>query len=183
MQYYQPNWKHKKNPKRVFAVLVLHYPQFTARASFASIVRVNMAASAPTPDTDPNIPEYEFGNANTKKFHIESFRKEWLSKLKPCDYSYRVEDEDAFHANFAQEMAVSVDMMRELKEACRYLLSHRMHQKWCQENDSPSQACLRSRLKPFTSSVVRKRTGPTSHAMLSRSRNNFHHTWGSSNFS
>ncbi|XP_077379999.1 snRNA-activating protein complex subunit 3 isoform X1 [Festucalex cinctus] len=77
-----------------------------------------MAASAATSDSHPNIPEYEYRNANTKPFHIDSFRKEWLSRLKPSDYSYCAEDEDTFHANFAHEMGVSVDMMRELKEVC-----------------------------------------------------------------
>ncbi|XP_061626790.1 snRNA-activating protein complex subunit 3 [Phyllopteryx taeniolatus] len=77
-----------------------------------------MAASTPTSDNSPNIPEYEYGNANSTTFHIDSLRKEWLSRLKPSDYSHRADDEDAFHANFAHEMGVSVDMMRALKEVC-----------------------------------------------------------------
>ncbi|KAM9819556.1 snRNA-activating protein complex subunit 3 [Syngnathus typhle] len=75
-------------------------------------------SSAPASDPNPNIPDYDYGNKNTKKFHIDSFRKEWLSRLKPSDYSYDIEDEDTFNANFAHEMGVSVDMMRELKEVC-----------------------------------------------------------------
>ncbi|XP_057699465.1 snRNA-activating protein complex subunit 3 isoform X2 [Corythoichthys intestinalis] len=78
-----------------------------------------MAASKPDTDSVSNIPEYEYGNANTTTIHIDSFRKEWLKRLQPSEYSYTAEDEDTFHANFAHETGISVDTMRELQKVCR----------------------------------------------------------------
>ncbi|XP_063331305.1 snRNA-activating protein complex subunit 3 [Pelmatolapia mariae] len=77
-----------------------------------------MAASEQTADANMNVPEYEYPDVNTKPFHIGSFKKEWLSRLKPSDYSYEEADEDAFHANFAEEMGVGAETMAELKAVC-----------------------------------------------------------------
>ncbi|XP_034044414.1 snRNA-activating protein complex subunit 3 [Thalassophryne amazonica] len=65
-----------------------------------------------------NIPEYEVCDVNTKAFHIDSFRNEWLSRLKPSEYSFVKEDEDTFHANFMDEMGIDVETMIELKSIC-----------------------------------------------------------------
>uniref|UniRef100_A0A3P9CV04 Uncharacterized protein n=1 Tax=Maylandia zebra TaxID=106582 RepID=A0A3P9CV04_9CICH len=74
--------------------------------------------SHPIPNANVNIPEYEYPDVNTKPFHIGSFKKEWLSRLKPSDYSYEEADEDAFLANFAEEMGVGAETMAELKTVC-----------------------------------------------------------------
>uniref|UniRef100_A0A3Q3PYI1 snRNA-activating protein complex subunit 3 n=1 Tax=Monopterus albus TaxID=43700 RepID=A0A3Q3PYI1_MONAL len=78
-----------------------------------------MAAAKLSTDTNTNIPEYEYTDVNTKPFHIGSFRNEWLNRLKPSNYSYQAEDEDAFEANFAEEMGVGPEIMTELKSVCR----------------------------------------------------------------
>uniref|UniRef100_A0A3Q0SHF7 Uncharacterized protein n=1 Tax=Amphilophus citrinellus TaxID=61819 RepID=A0A3Q0SHF7_AMPCI len=65
-----------------------------------------------------NIPEYEYLDVNTKPFHVGSFRKEWLSRLKPNEYSYEEGDEDEFNAKFAKEMGVGAETMAELKAVC-----------------------------------------------------------------
>ncbi|XP_054635411.1 snRNA-activating protein complex subunit 3 isoform X1 [Dunckerocampus dactyliophorus] len=83
-----------------------------------------MATQTAAVNHNPNIPEYEHGDGNTRTFHIDSFRKEWLSRLKSSDYCYHPEDEDAFHANFAHEMGVSTDLMRELKDVCSTAALH-----------------------------------------------------------
>ncbi|XP_029012902.1 snRNA-activating protein complex subunit 3 [Betta splendens] len=76
-----------------------------------------MAASSSS--TEPsNIPDYEYVDVNTKAFHVGSFRNEWLNRLKPSDFSFQQQDEDAFDANFAQEMGVSAETMAELKSLC-----------------------------------------------------------------
>lgn len=75
-----------------------------------------MAAST---SNSSNIPDYEYADVNTTVFHIGSFRDEWLSRLKAADLSYQLEDEEAFDANFAREMAVSAEIMAELKSVCR----------------------------------------------------------------
>lgn len=75
-----------------------------------------MAAST---SNNSNIPDYEYADVNTTAFHIASFRDEWLSRLKAADLSYQLEDEDDFDANFAREMAVSAEIMAELKSVCR----------------------------------------------------------------
>ncbi|XP_061888770.1 snRNA-activating protein complex subunit 3-like [Entelurus aequoreus] len=75
-------------------------------------------------DLNAGIPDYEPGDGNTRTFHIDAFRKEWLSRLQPSDYSYPPQDENAFHANFAHELGVSVDMMRELKDTCNTAALH-----------------------------------------------------------
>uniref|UniRef100_A0A3Q3IJB5 snRNA-activating protein complex subunit 3 n=1 Tax=Monopterus albus TaxID=43700 RepID=A0A3Q3IJB5_MONAL len=77
-----------------------------------------MAAAKLSTDTNTNIPEYEYTDVNTKPFHIGSFRNEWLNRLKPSNYSYQAEDEDAFEANFAEEMGVGPEIMTELKSVC-----------------------------------------------------------------
>ncbi|CAG11465.1 unnamed protein product [Tetraodon nigroviridis] len=77
-----------------------------------------MAASRRSTDPNPNVPEYEYQDVNTKPFHIGSFRAEWLKRLKPSDYSYQVEDEDTFDAKFAQELGVNAETMMELKSIC-----------------------------------------------------------------
>ncbi|KAM9857003.1 snRNA-activating protein complex subunit 3 [Aulostomus maculatus] len=70
-------------------------------------------------DDNPNIPDYEYVDSNTRPFHIDSFRNEWLSRLKPCDVSFQQpEDEDTFHANFAKEMGLDVDTMKALQTIC-----------------------------------------------------------------
>ncbi|KAM3622871.1 uncharacterized protein V6R79_004167 [Siganus canaliculatus] len=69
-------------------------------------------------NADPNIPEYEYVDVNTKPFHVGSFRNEWLRRLKPSDYSYQQEDEDAFDANFVKEFGVSDETMADLKSIC-----------------------------------------------------------------
>lgn len=78
-----------------------------------------MAASEPANVADTNIPEYEYTDVNTKPFHIGSFRNEWLNRLKPSNYSYQQQDEETFQADFAEEMGVDVDTMRDLKNVCR----------------------------------------------------------------
>ncbi|TWW58727.1 snRNA-activating protein complex subunit 3 isoform X2 [Takifugu flavidus] len=77
-----------------------------------------MAASRRPSDPSTNIPDYEYQDVNTKAFHIGSFRTEWLNRLKPSDYSFQVEDEDAFDAKFAQELGVNAETMMELKSVC-----------------------------------------------------------------
>lgn len=76
-----------------------------------------MAASKQS--SDKNIPDYEFIDANTKPFHIGSFRNEWLNRLKPSDYSYQEEDEDSFDARFAEDMGIDAETMADLKSICR----------------------------------------------------------------
>lgn len=78
-----------------------------------------MAASGRSSDPSTNIPDYEYQDVNTKPFHIGSFRTEWLNRLKPSDYSFQVEDEDAFDAKFAQELGVNAETMMELKSVCK----------------------------------------------------------------
>lgn len=78
-----------------------------------------MAASGHSKDRDTNIPDYECPDVNSKPFHIASFGEEWLSRLKPSDYSFHQEDEDTFDANFMREMGVSAETMRDLKSICR----------------------------------------------------------------
>lgn len=95
--------------------LKLHIPRFSAHFW----VLGNMAASEQTTDPNVNVPEYEYPDVNTKPFHIGSFKKEWLSRLKPSDYSYEEADEDAFLANFAEEMGVGAETMADLKTVCR----------------------------------------------------------------
>ncbi|XP_008285616.1 snRNA-activating protein complex subunit 3 [Stegastes partitus] len=73
-----------------------------------------MAAAEP----NANIPDYEHTEVNTKPFHIDSFRQEWLNRLKPSSYSFQQQDEDTFHANFAEEMGVRAETMAELKSVC-----------------------------------------------------------------
>ncbi|XP_041789866.1 snRNA-activating protein complex subunit 3 [Chelmon rostratus] len=75
-----------------------------------------MAASKQS--SDKNIPDYEFIDANTKPFHIGSFRNEWLNRLKPSDYSYQEEDEDSFDARFAEDMGIDAETMADLKSIC-----------------------------------------------------------------
>lgn len=78
-----------------------------------------MAASRHLTDPGTNIPDYEYQDVNTKPFHIDSFRTEWLNILKPNDYSFQVEDEDTFDAKFAQELGVNTETMTELKSVCK----------------------------------------------------------------
>lgn len=78
-----------------------------------------MAASGCLSDPSTNIPDYEYQDVNTKPFHIGSFRTEWLNRLKPSDYSFQVEDEDAFDAKFVQELGVNAETMMELKSVCK----------------------------------------------------------------
>lgn len=78
-----------------------------------------MAASGRLSDPSTNIPDYEYQDVNTKPFHIGSFRTEWLNRLKPSDYSFQVEDEDAFDAKFVQEFGVNAETMMELKSVCK----------------------------------------------------------------
>ncbi|XP_067355036.1 snRNA-activating protein complex subunit 3 isoform X3 [Channa argus] len=77
-----------------------------------------MAASELSADSDSNVPDYEYIDVNTKPFHIGSFRNEWLNRLKPSHYSYQLEDEDTFHANFAKETGIGEEMMADLKSIC-----------------------------------------------------------------
>ncbi|XP_029913582.1 snRNA-activating protein complex subunit 3 [Myripristis murdjan] len=77
-----------------------------------------MAASSSSTASNANIPEYEYIDVNTKPFHIGSFRNLWLERLKPCHYSYQEEDEEAFEADFAKEMGISMEIMGELKAIC-----------------------------------------------------------------
>ncbi len=78
-----------------------------------------MAASKPSTALNPNIPDYEYIDVNTKPFHIGSFRDEWLKRLNPSDYSNHEDDEKAFDANFAKEMGIGADTMADLKSICR----------------------------------------------------------------
>lgn len=78
-----------------------------------------MAASRRSSDPSTNIPDYEYQDVNTKAFHVGSFRTEWLNRLKPSDYSFQAEDEDAFDAKFAQELGVNAETMMELKSVCK----------------------------------------------------------------
>ena len=78
-----------------------------------------MAASGLPRDPTTSIPDYEYTDVNTKPFHVGSFKNEWLSRLKSSDYAYELEDEDAFDANFAKEMGISTETMKELKTVCR----------------------------------------------------------------
>uniref|UniRef100_A0A8C6TKS5 snRNA-activating protein complex subunit 3 n=1 Tax=Neogobius melanostomus TaxID=47308 RepID=A0A8C6TKS5_9GOBI len=73
-----------------------------------------MAAS----DSNTNIPEYECIDVNTKPFHIEAFRTEWLRRLHPSQYSYEQPEEDGFEVTFVKEMAIDEDTMSELKAVC-----------------------------------------------------------------
>ncbi|CAN9510307.1 unnamed protein product [Ophioblennius macclurei] len=79
-----------------------------------------MAASErPNAPCTTNIPEYEYADVNSKAFHIGSFRDEWLKRLRPHDYSYRLEgDEETFDANFVSETGISAEVLAELKSAC-----------------------------------------------------------------
>ncbi|XP_017275851.1 snRNA-activating protein complex subunit 3 [Kryptolebias marmoratus] len=77
-----------------------------------------MAASKQPTDSSSSVPEYEYADVNTKPFHIGSFREEWLSRLRPEDFSFRQEDEETFEANFAAEMGVGAETMAELKSVC-----------------------------------------------------------------
>ncbi|XP_071768551.1 snRNA-activating protein complex subunit 3 [Centroberyx gerrardi] len=77
-----------------------------------------MAASSSSTDRNPNIPDYEYIDVNTKPFHIGSFRNAWLEKLKPSTYSYEEEDEDTFDSNFAKEMGITAETMSEVKAIC-----------------------------------------------------------------
>ncbi|CAL1601141.1 unnamed protein product [Knipowitschia caucasica] len=65
-----------------------------------------------------NIPEYEVLDINTKPFHIDTFRTEWLKRLQPDQYSYEPPDEEAFDANFVTEMGIDEDTMADLKTIC-----------------------------------------------------------------
>ncbi|KAG7486803.1 hypothetical protein JOB18_038969 [Solea senegalensis] len=76
------------------------------------------AASKQNTDSTVNIPDYEETNVNSKPFHVDSFRNEWLRRLKPGDWSHQHEDEDTFDANFAEDMGVSAETMAELKAVC-----------------------------------------------------------------
>ncbi|XP_022058605.1 snRNA-activating protein complex subunit 3 [Acanthochromis polyacanthus] len=73
-----------------------------------------MAAAYP----NTNIPDYEYAEVNTKPFHIGSFRQEWMNRLEPTEYSYQQQDEDTFHANFAEETGVGAETLAELKSIC-----------------------------------------------------------------
>ncbi|CAJ1052408.1 snRNA-activating protein complex subunit 3 isoform X1 [Xyrichtys novacula] len=77
-----------------------------------------MAASKPSADASSNIPDYEYAEVNTKPFHIGSFRNEWLKRLKPGDFSFQLEDEETFDANFARELRVDAETMAEIKSIC-----------------------------------------------------------------
>ncbi|KAM4583695.1 snRNA-activating protein complex subunit 3 [Odontesthes bonariensis] len=77
-----------------------------------------MAESEQSTDLNTSIPDYEYTNVNTKPFHIGSFRDQWLSRLRPKDYSYTEEDKDTFDANFAAEMGADADTMAQLKSVC-----------------------------------------------------------------
>ncbi|KAK2817152.1 hypothetical protein Q5P01_025343 [Channa striata] len=77
-----------------------------------------MAASEQSTLSDTNIPDYEYVDVNTTTFHIGSFRDEWLKRLEPSHYSYRQEDDDTFHANFAKQMGIGEDMMADLRSIC-----------------------------------------------------------------
>ncbi|XP_071373392.1 snRNA-activating protein complex subunit 3 [Centroberyx affinis] len=77
-----------------------------------------MAASSSSTDRNPNIPDYEYIDVNTKPFHIGSFRNAWLERLKPSTYSYQQEDEDTFDSNFAKEMGITAETMSEVKAIC-----------------------------------------------------------------
>ncbi|CAK6958566.1 snRNA-activating protein complex subunit 3 [Scomber scombrus] len=76
-----------------------------------------MASKQPG-DANTNIPDYEYTDVNTKPFHIGSLRNEWLDRLKPCDFSFQQEDEETFHANFAEEMGLDAQTMTELRSLC-----------------------------------------------------------------
>ncbi|XP_035516219.1 snRNA-activating protein complex subunit 3 [Morone saxatilis] len=77
-----------------------------------------MAASKISTDRNTNIPDYEYTDVNTKPFHIGSFRNEWLNRLKPSNYSFQREDEDAFDAKFAKDMGIGAETLAELKTIC-----------------------------------------------------------------
>lgn len=79
-----------------------------------------MASKHSTDPNNTNIPDYEYADVNTSVFHIGSFRNEWLNRLKPCNFSFQQQDEETFHANFAEEMNVGAETMTELKSICRY---------------------------------------------------------------
>ncbi|KAK7930514.1 hypothetical protein WMY93_006909 [Mugilogobius chulae] len=70
-------------------------------------------------DSKTNIPEYERTNINSKPFHVDSFRTQWLKRLHPSHYSYEQPDQDEFDANFAKEMGIDEDTMSDLKSICR----------------------------------------------------------------
>ncbi|KAM9769912.1 snRNA-activating protein complex subunit 3 [Menidia menidia] len=78
----------------------------------------NMAASQQPTDSTASIPDYEYPDVNTKPFHIDSFREQWLRRLSPKDYSFEEEDKDTFDANFAAEMGVDAETMAQLKSVC-----------------------------------------------------------------
>ncbi|KAJ0033669.1 hypothetical protein NQD34_000776 [Periophthalmus magnuspinnatus] len=69
-------------------------------------------------DSKSNIPEFESIDINTKPFHIDSFRAEWLKRLHPAQYSYEQPDEDEFDVHFAQEMGLDAGTMSELTSVC-----------------------------------------------------------------
>uniref|UniRef100_A0A665XCX1 snRNA-activating protein complex subunit 3 n=1 Tax=Echeneis naucrates TaxID=173247 RepID=A0A665XCX1_ECHNA len=77
------------------------------------------ASSAKAASSSDNIPDYEYVDVNTKVFHIDSFRSEWLSRLKPEDFSHKQEDDDVFDARFAKEMGADAETMAKLKAICR----------------------------------------------------------------
>ncbi|XP_060914049.1 snRNA-activating protein complex subunit 3 [Labrus mixtus] len=102
-----------------------------------------MAAAELSSEANTDIPDYEYTDVNTKPFHIEAFRNEWLKRLKPSDVSFKEEDGDTFDANFAREMRVDPETMAELKSICS-LDSLRCHPPDQQPDDTivPEDATL-----------------------------------------
>ncbi|KAM3833956.1 snRNA-activating protein complex subunit 3 [Diretmus argenteus] len=77
-----------------------------------------MAACSSSTDINSNIPDYEYVDVNSKLFNVGSFRNMWLERLKPSNYSYQDEDEDAFDAAFVKEMGIAANTLSELKATC-----------------------------------------------------------------
>ncbi|CAL8330079.1 unnamed protein product [Merluccius merluccius] len=78
-----------------------------------------MATCGPQPERK-NIPDYEYIDVNTKPFHIGAFRDLWLERLKPSDYSYKEEDEEAFEAEFANEFGLNAETVNDIKSICSF---------------------------------------------------------------
>ncbi|KAJ3614818.1 hypothetical protein NHX12_018388 [Muraenolepis orangiensis] len=77
-----------------------------------------MAICGSQPARD-NIPDYEYIDVNTLPFNIGAFRDAWLERLKPENYSYEEQQEDAFEAEFTQAFGISAETLSGLRSLCR----------------------------------------------------------------
>ncbi|KAM9314282.1 snRNA-activating protein complex subunit 3 [Pholidichthys leucotaenia] len=125
-----------------------------------------MAVSQPPTDPNTSVPDYECVNVNSTVFHIGSFQREWQSRLKPCEYSYQLEDEETFDANFAKELGIGAETMAELKSVCRHD-SLRCHP----EGEGPNTEVVPEETRLRTLKQRKKRQD---HRVLSKKRKNRH---------